>query len=72
MNQKISDLIKELTTHYRDDGRYVTIQNSPDAFYMKYYNQQGRMVWTEQFSKKDNHLNTVNDIAENWALRQDK
>lgn len=59
---------KKLSTYYTpDDKGYCEVHYDfkEELAYIKYYDQNGKMFFTEEFPDKSIHF--VNDAAENWC-----
>jgi len=59
---------KKLTTYYTPDNKghcEVYYDFKEELAYIKYYDQNGKMFFTEDFPNKSIHF--VNDAAENWC-----
>lgn len=60
---------KKISTYYSDIDRgycEVHVDYKEEMFYIKYYDDNGKKFFTEEFTK--NTLRYVEDAAENWAL----
>lgn len=60
---------KKLFTYYKDDqSEYceIHVDFKAEMFYIKYYDNNGKMFFTEDFPNKS--MRYVEDAAENWAL----
>lgn len=60
---------KKISTYYHDSGKgwaEVHIDMKDELLYIKYFNESGVLLTTEEFPNKS--MRYVEDAAENWAL----
>jgi hypothetical protein len=69
MNKKINKMIQEYTTHYRDDGAFVTLKKSGGHYSLEYNKSDGTPDYSILYVNEQ--LQTINDLAEDWALRKE-
>ena len=62
-------MIRKISTYYSDYDKGhcdVMLDLKEEIFFIEYYDNNGKMLFTEEFPNKS--MNYVEDAAENWAL----